>query len=258
MSTARQQKAQQFWAKHRLSKAEQIDAGAHELEDEVWPDLGQAAEMRAIAEAPAVDTPPQAAPPNGHAAVEAEAEPFVERSEPEQPMKEVWSKPLKQQSKAIQARWAGEQASEQDLRQYFLDLPLDKAFNLYAQMRKNLEVAGKILNDRSNVPEEQHCKTCYISFVDYQKRCRKNDWFLNRPYYHQGDRNIIDVDHFCSAACVSLENNKTQGVYGMPDRGMLASDNPRNHPRLAQQNEFPEQKPLTDGNSDPRPSKRRA
>jgi len=154
--------------------------------------------------------------------------------------------PLKQQSRAVQARWAGEQAAEADLRSYFATLPLDRAFALYAKMRQNLEVAGHILNDRSNVPEVQNCKTCGLTFDDMVKRTRKNDWFLNRPHYHEGDHNIIDVDHFCSAACVSMENNKTQGVYGLPDRGMVPGDNPANHPR-----EFPEQRSLTDAANAP-------
>lgn len=133
-------------------------------------------------------------------------------------------------SKATEARWAGEQATESDLRTHFQTLELPKAFALYERMRKNLETAGKILNERSNVPEIQFCKTCGITMEDYQKRCRKNDWFLNRPHYRQGDRNIIDVEHFCSAACVSLENNKTQGVYGISDQGMTPDMNPKNHP----------------------------
>jgi hypothetical protein len=207
MATTREQKAAEFWAQKR--------AVTQQLGPELEPDPRPVADMAAET---GLDPEP-APPPNGHS---------PERS-------------LKQQSRAVQARWAGEAASEQDLRTFFTSLDLPRAFKLYAQCRSNLEIMGKILNDRSNVPEVQCCKTCGLSFADMQRRSRKNDWFLNRPHYHQGDRNIIDVDHFCSAACVSLENNKTQGVYGMADRGMLASDNPQNHPR-----EFPGQRSLTD------------
>lgn len=145
--------------------------------------------------------------------------------------------PKPQQSKAAQARWAGESATETELRAHFGILPLDKAFVLYERMRRNLEIAGRILNDRSNVPEIQYCKTCRITMEDYQKKSRKNDWYLNRHHYHQGDHNVIVTEHFCSAACVCYENNKTQGVYGIADQGMLPSDNPKNHPR-----EFPGEK----------------
>jgi hypothetical protein len=140
-------------------------------------------------------------------------------------------RPLNRQPRPVVARWAGEQATEEELRKHFNSIPLEKAFALYEKMRRNMEIVGKILNQRSNIPEVQKCKTCGVTFDDFQKTSRKNDWFLNRPRYKDGDRNIIMVEHFCSAACISLENNKTQGVYGISDRGMLRSDNPRNHPR---------------------------
>jgi hypothetical protein len=137
---------------------------------------------------------------------------------------------VKQQSKAIQARWASEKATEAELRSLFHSLPLDRALALLAVMRRNCTTAGTIINSRINSQEDQHCKTCGKTYSALRKT-GKPDWFLNRPYYDPEDRNIIHVSHFCSAACVSLENNKTQGVYGMADRGMLRTDNPKNHPR---------------------------
>lgn len=146
------------------------------------------------------------------------------------PPEELEPKPRPQQSKAVEARYMGERAAETELREYFKTLDLPQAFTLYARMRKNLEIAGRILNERSNLPEEQHCKTCGKTFEQYKTTSRKNDWFLNRPRYRDGDRNIIDVEHFCSAVCISLENNKTQGVYGISDQGMTPDMNPKNHP----------------------------
>jgi hypothetical protein len=135
---------------------------------------------------------------------------------------------VKQQSRAIQARWAAEHATEDALRSHFQTIPLDRALALLGQMRHNCELAGQILNGRINVPEIQRCKTCGLTYDDMRK-AGKPDWFLNRPHYSAKDRSIIEVDHFCSGACVSMENNKTQGVHGMPDRGMLRTDNPANH-----------------------------
>lgn len=136
---------------------------------------------------------------------------------------------MKQQARAIQARWATEQATEQELEAHFRSLPLDKALTLAAKMRRNLELSGKILNERINVPEIQKCETCGLTYEELMKKSRMRDWFLNRPYYDKDDRNIIHVMHFCSAACVSLYNNKTQGVHGVADRGMLRTDNPNAH-----------------------------
>lgn len=144
---------------------------------------------------------------------------------------EIDKKPIKQQTRAIQARWATEQAVEDELREMFLAIPLDKALALLAKMRENCTTAGTIINTRINAPGDQHCKTCKMTYEDIKKR-GKPDWWLNRPYYDKDDRNIIHVDHFCSAACVSMENNATQGVRGIADRGMRPQDNPKNHPRL--------------------------
>jgi len=139
-------------------------------------------------------------------------------------------RPIKQQSRAIQARWATEQSTEEDLRAHFHSLPLERALALLAQMRRNCTTAGEIINSRINAPGEQRCATCNLSLAEFKKR-GKPDWWLNRPYYDPQDRNIIHVAHYCSAACVSLENNKTQGVRGIADQGMTPDMNPKNHPR---------------------------
>jgi hypothetical protein len=137
---------------------------------------------------------------------------------------------MKQQARAIQARWAGESSAEDDLRAHFLALPLDRALSLLARMRANCTLAGTILNSRINAPGDQRCKTCGLTYEKLKAK-GKPDWWLNKPHYDPDDRNIIIVDHFCSSACVSLYNNKTQGVRGVPDQGMLPSDNPTLHPR---------------------------
>jgi hypothetical protein len=140
-------------------------------------------------------------------------------------------RPLKQQARAIQARWAGEEAAESDLRLHFESLPLDRALALLGKMRANCTIAGTIINSRINTPGDQKCKTCGLTY-EKLKANGKPDWWLNKPHYDPEDHNIILVDHFCSSACVSFYNNKTQGVRGIPDQGMLPKDNPANHPRL--------------------------
>lgn len=167
---------------------------------------------------------------NGKARKRAAVDDAMEAIIDNEPEPEPEPKPRPQQSKAAEARYVGERATEQELRAHFQSVDLPQAFALYERMRKNLEIAGRILNDRANVPEVQNCKTCGMSFEEYKKKNRKNDWFLNRPKHHHGDHNVIVVEHFCSVACISFENNKTQGVYGMSDQGMLPSMNPKNHP----------------------------
>jgi hypothetical protein len=137
---------------------------------------------------------------------------------------------MKQQARAIQARWAAEQAAEDELDLHFRSVPLEKALALLDKMRRNCKLAGTIINERINAPSDQSCKGCGLTYAKLKEK-GKPDWWLNRPYYDKEDRNIIHVDHFCSAACVSMENNKTQGTYGVSDQGMLPKMNPHNHPR---------------------------
>lgn len=136
-----------------------------------------------------------------------------------------------QRTRAAEARWLGEQSTEQDLRRTFLELPLNQALALHDRMRKNLDITGRILNERINVPELQKCQHCGISFEDFTKTSHRNDWVLNRPHYDAHDRQIIRVQHFCSMACVAMSNQGKDGIVGVSDRGMLRSDNPKNHPR---------------------------
>jgi len=160
----------------------------------------------------------------------AKPNPTVPESTDETTTPESPAKPLKQQSRAIQARWAAEHATEESLREHFQTIPLDRGLALLGQMRHNCELAGQILNGRINVPEDQRCETCKKTY-DSLVKSGMRDWFLNQPYYDKEDRSIIRVRHFCSSACISHYNNRTQGIRGVADRGMVPSDNPKLHPR---------------------------
>jgi hypothetical protein len=142
-------------------------------------------------------------------------------------------RPIKQQSRAIQARWAGEKASEEEVTVHFQSLPLDKALVLLAKMRSNCTLAGTILNQRINEPLIQRCFTCKKSLEELtrEKGSGFRDWKMNRPHRSKTDPNIIQVDHFCSERCIALANQKEQGIRGVADRGMMPADNPKNHPR---------------------------
>lgn len=88
------------------------------------------------------------------------------------------------------------------------------------------------MNERINDQSIQQCFTCHKTIKELQKRPGGfRGWRMTRPRYHPEDRNIKIVDNFCSDVCIALAHQKEQGVRGLPDRGMLASDNPKNHPR---------------------------
>jgi hypothetical protein len=144
-------------------------------------------------------------------------------------------RPMKQQSRAIQARWAGEQASEQELDEFFRSIPIDKGLVIIDKMNANRQRAGTILNERMSAEHLQRCKTCNKSLEELQKERGSGfrGWRLNRPHRDPNNMNMVIVDHFCSDVCIALENQSKQGVKGLSDRGMTRDINPKNHPREA-------------------------
>jgi hypothetical protein len=132
---------------------------------------------------------------------------------------------VKQQTAAVKARWAGEKATEEDVRKFFAkDVGVEEGLQLLARMRKNCEIASYALNQRITADDNQsRCKTC-----GGPKKANKQ-WALVRPHRNPVTQ-LVENDYFCQIACVALENQKTQGVKGVSDRGMLNADNPENHP----------------------------
>ncbi len=125
-------------------------------------------------------------------------------------------KEVSQQSQAIRARWAAEAENEQLLEAYFQDVEIDEGLALIARMRKNQDMAAKIINTRITSGAEENkakCATCGGS-----KKGR--DWCLRRPYRDQTTL-LIQTKYFCSVVCVALENQKTQGVAAVSDRGLV-------------------------------------
>lgn len=129
-----------------------------------------------------------------------------------------------QQSAAVKARWAGEKASEQDLQQFFAQIQLDEGLALLARMRTNTETAAKALNNRISADDAQAvCETCKTP-----KQVNRQ-WALVRPKRDLATGQVRNY-YYCSLACVALENQKTQGVFAVSDRGMLKEHNPRPQP----------------------------
>lgn len=128
-----------------------------------------------------------------------------------------------QQSAAVKSRWAAEKATENDLRQLFAQIAIDEGMQLLAKMRQNSEIAAQVLNQRiTGDAAREKCKTC-------DGPMKGRDWMLRRPHRDPTTQGII-TDVFCCVSCVALENQKTQGVLAVSDRGMVSSDNPRPQP----------------------------
>ena len=130
---------------------------------------------------------------------------------------------------AVQARWAAERGSEEEIREYFKkNVSIEAGLELLARMRENCKVASYELNAR--LTADSNKDRCL--FCGGPKRPNRQ-WALVRPY--RDPTTLLELNHFfCSIECVALMNRRDNGVYGVPDRGMLADHNPQNHPR-----EFP-------------------
>lgn len=125
-----------------------------------------------------------------------------------------------QQAAAVQARWLVEKATDTDLKRLFLALEYQDGLDLLARMRKNCEIAGQTLNSRlSHDDITAKCVTCGGG------RKQGRQWALIRPFMDPLTRTPKN-QYFCDIFCVATENQKTHGVHGVSDRGMLPSDNP--------------------------------
>ena len=130
-----------------------------------------------------------------------------------------------QQSAAVQARWAAEEATEEGLRKYFSkQVTVEEGLAILVRMRKNAELAGEVLNVRiTSDVEKERCHYCG------QTKPINKQWCLVRAIYHPVTRKPVN-QYFCSPICVAMENKRQGGTAGIADRGMMPSDNPENHP----------------------------
>jgi hypothetical protein len=120
-----------------------------------------------------------------------------------------------QRKQAINARWAAEQATDDELREMFQQIEMEKGLELLARMRKNCEVAAKALEARRTSGEDAKCKTCDKSLAEANIR----DWRMRRPRRDPAT-NTIYIEHFCSDVCIALDNKLVHGIAVVSDRGV--------------------------------------
>lgn len=125
----------------------------------------------------------------------------------------------------IQARWSAETASEVEVDAHFRVIEIEEGLALLARMRRNTELASKALNARISLDDTKaRCATCQGA-----KKPNKQ-WALIRPRRDEKTGQILNI-FYCSMACVALENQRTQGTYGVSGQGMTKDMNPHNHPK---------------------------
>lgn len=123
-----------------------------------------------------------------------------------------------QQSAAVRARWATEKATEDEVLTLFSTIDKEEGMALLARMRKNCESAARALNQQITASSDtQKCAYCG------GPKKPNRQWALIKPR-RDPSSGIVTNQFFCDAFCVSNMNHKEQGVRGIPDRGMLSTD----------------------------------
>jgi hypothetical protein len=109
---------------------------------------------------------------------------------------------------AVDARWAGEKASEQEVFDHFFALSTDDAVQLLGKMRFNCEVAARGIN--AAIEKNKKEDKCYV--CEGPKPPNKQ-WAFIRAVKHPVTHSMYNI-FFCSTACVSRENIRNQGPAG--------------------------------------------
>lgn len=135
-----------------------------------------------------------------------------------------------QRKQAINARWAAEQATEEELREMFQQIDMEKGLELLARMRKNCEVAARALEARRTSGDDAHCKTCNKTLAEANIR----DWRLRRPR-RDTDTGTLYVEHFCSDVCIALDNKLVHGIAVVSDRGIESKNSLMEHQKRMEQ-----------------------
>lgn len=160
------------------------------------------------------------------------------KTEPKKEPKEPKTDPKQnQQTQAVQARWAAERGSEEEVIHFFRKIKIEDGLELLARMRENCKHASLTLNAR--ITADNNKDRC--EFCGGPKKSNKQ-WALVRPY--RDPVTLLPMNHFfCSIECVALMNRRSQGVYGVSDRGMLPEMNPQFHPDTKEVKTEPENHP---------------
>lgn len=99
-------------------------------------------------------------------------------------------------SEVVGHRWNGVAQTEEGLRHYFENTPLETALETYAVMRKQYELAGKLIDARvQDERNEEKCENC-------EKRFDGTNVWYNREAVKDPVTGTIRNIFSCSQACM--------------------------------------------------------
>ena len=99
-------------------------------------------------------------------------------------------------TEVVNHRWNGVAQTEDALRHYFESSPLDMALETYSVMRKQYELAGKVIDQRvQDERNEERCENCKKKFDQV------NVWY-NRESVKDPVTGTVRNVFSCSQACM--------------------------------------------------------
>ena len=108
--------------------------------------------------------------------------------------------PKKQRSREMssvaKSRWDAVTRNDEQLRECFQKAPLDDVLEIYAVMRKQYEMVGRILDDR--VQQERNKEACANCGKEFSK---DSPWYNREPVKDEATGIITNV-FSCSQACM--------------------------------------------------------
>lgn len=119
---------------------------------------------------------------------------------------------------AVRARWATEQASDDDLTALFSTIAIDDGMALLARMRQTCELAARTLERRRTEETlDTQCKICETTKRDLGNR----QWRMTTSFREPRTQSWETI-YLCSDMCV-IQWNKRKGMDGIPDRGVAGT-----------------------------------
>lgn len=110
----------------------------------------------------------------------------------------------RQMAKVASVRWDGIRQTEQDIREFFENRDLGTCMDTFAAMRKQYEIAGKIIDVRV---QEKNVEACIICGKVFGK---DNPWFNRDPVKDLATGIVRNVFTCCQAHLIESKSRQSQ------------------------------------------------
>jgi len=125
-------------------------------------------------------------------------------------------------SELARARWLTDNATREDVVDFFTTCEMEAGLSQLARMREVCELAARTIEKRrTEETEKTACAVCGVT----KKQLGNRNWRMIAPRKDDKTGTLFTI-YLCSDACVIADNKKKYGIAAMSDRGMLPGDDP--------------------------------